>query len=103
MLNLYDENENFYLIKAITQAGEKYVFNARTYLENIELAKHYSTLSSARRMAKAVQDEGYETKIISEKTGFRINCDVLIGTLYVIIGGNLSEERVSPAPPSKDF
>jgi ribosomal protein S2 len=68
MLNLYDENENFYLIKAITQAGEKYVFNARTYVENIELAKHYSTLSSARRMAKAVQDEGYETKIISEKT-----------------------------------
>ena len=27
----------------------------------------------------------------------------LIAGLYVIIGGNLSEERFSPVPPSKDF
>ncbi|MBQ9078500.1 MAG: hypothetical protein IJY29_02865, partial [Ruminococcus sp.] len=31
------------------------------------------------------------------------NRDIPIGTLHVFIGGNLSEERFSPEPPSKDF
>ena len=30
-------------------------------------------------------------------------CDTYTETLYGIIGGNLSEERLSPVPPSKDF
>lgn len=67
MLNTYDENEKFYLLKAITPGGEKYVFNVRTFVENAEFAKHYSTLQSAKRVAKALLVEGYETKIISEK------------------------------------
>ncbi|MBQ7756240.1 MAG: hypothetical protein IJ401_02940 [Oscillospiraceae bacterium] len=29
--------------------------------------------------------------------------DTLKEVLYVFIGGNLSEERLSPVPPSKDF
>ena len=29
--------------------------------------------------------------------------NVRIEVLYVLIGGNLSEERLSPEPPSKDF
>gem|GEM_PF-2996523 len=32
-----------------------------------------------------------------------INGGTHIAALYAFIGGNLSEERFSPEPPSKDF
>ncbi len=40
---------------------------------------------------------------VSKNNTARYKENVRIEVLYVLIGGNLSEERFSPEPPSKDF
>lgn len=56
MLIIEDEFDSYYVIKIFENFDEKYFFSARTFVKNIDLAKKFNTLRSAKRSVKLVGD-----------------------------------------------
>lgn len=51
-----DEFDSYYVIKISEDFGDKYFFSARTFVKNIDLAKKFNTLRSAKRSVKLIGD-----------------------------------------------
>ena len=47
--------------------------------------------------------EAFKSYYVNNPKADVLNLGTHIEALYAFIGGNLSEERFSPVPPSKDF
>ena len=51
-----DEFDSFYVIKISDSLGDKYFFSLRAFVTNIDLAKKFNTLRSAKRSVKLIKD-----------------------------------------------
>lgn len=56
MLIAEDEFDCYYVIKISDNFGDRYFFSLRTFVNNIELAKKFNTIRSAKRSVKLIGD-----------------------------------------------
>lgn len=56
MREAMDEFDSYYVIKISDTIGYKYFFSVRAFVNNIELAKKFNTIRSAKRSVKLIGD-----------------------------------------------
>ncbi len=49
-----DEFDSYYVIKISENSGDRYFFSARMFVKNIDLAKKFNTIRSAKRSIKLI-------------------------------------------------
>lgn len=54
MIIAEDEFDSFYVIKISGESGDRYFFSIRAFVTNIDLAKKFNTLRSAKRSVKLI-------------------------------------------------
>lgn len=56
MVIIEDEFDSFYVIKISDSSGDRYFFSLRAFVANIDLAKKFNTLRSAKRSVKLIKN-----------------------------------------------
>ena len=56
MIITEDDFDSFYVIKISDSSGDKYFFSIRAFVTNIDLAKKFNTLRSAKRSVKLINN-----------------------------------------------
>ncbi len=65
---MLEEPEEFtYIVKIYTADGYRYLFTPKMFVVHAELAKRYTSLQSAQRVARQVKKRGYSTQIVAER------------------------------------
>lgn len=62
-----EKNNSAYIVKVFTPQGQKYVFKSHAFVVNKDLAKRYSSVASAQRMARKVKDSGFVAEVYREE------------------------------------
>ena len=62
-----DAFDSYYVLKIITDFGEKYFFTPRLFVRDVGLAKKFNTLRSVRRSVKLCGIEHYAVEKIKRE------------------------------------